>query len=313
MTPVIWTGRRPRWNGTPPTRSPPWRPDLQRRHYEFQTRRDIVQFDNSTAAGGTVDISSGNVFSQKTAVVQQRCLCTPTPLQVVTVSGGAYARFSRTAPGLVIMTASNSYTGGTAINGGTLQIGDGATTNGTIGNGQYNIAASGRLYLNYVTAVPAGTLTWSNDISGAGTLELNSAQPVNGTAYWGQGTLFSSGFTGTLQLDNGRIDASEAGLGGTSNIIINADGQLLATTGTYSQSITIAGNGWGESGYPGALRTAFNTAGDVGRSDHAFGERGNRVPIRCQFHTVRSHYWQLPGGVRVGRRRIYNQPRAQRN
>ena len=63
------------------------------------------------------------------------------------------------------MTASNSYSGGTQINGGTLQIGN-AATNGTIGSGPYNIAAGGRLYLNYATAVPAGSLTWSNDISG---------------------------------------------------------------------------------------------------------------------------------------------------
>ena len=142
---------------------------------------------------------------------------------------------------------------------------------------QYNIASGTRLYLNYATATPSGDGTWSNNIFGAGTLELNSAQAVNASAQWGPNsdtaTVFGPGFTGTLQVDNGRIDSSPAGLGGLSNIIINADGQFLAWSGTYSQSITIAGEGWGEAGYPG-LAVGRKHSYDLGGPDYALADAG---------------------------------------
>jgi autotransporter-associated beta strand protein len=161
------------------------------------------------------------------------------------------------------LTGTNSYSGGSNVNGGTLQIGDGLTTNGAFGTGQYNLATGAELYLNYATAVPSSN-GWSSNISGSGTVVLNSAQAVNGSANWGPNsataTVFYPSFTGTLQIDNGRIDISPAGLGGVSNIIVNggivSSGQFLAWSGVYDVPITIAGNGWGETGEPGALRAA---------------------------------------------------------
>ncbi len=164
--------------------------------------------------------------------------------------------------GMFVMTGSSTYAGGTTLSGGTLQIGNGAT-NGAFSSGAYSVSSATRLYLNYATAVPGGTGTWSNQLTGNGTLELNSAQAVNGTANWGPNsaasTVFVPGFTGTLQLDNGRLDSSTAGLGGLSSIIVKSGGQFMAWSGTYSQSASIAGAGWGDTGYPGALRLANNT------------------------------------------------------
>lgn len=160
--------------------------------------------------------------------------------------------------GNLTLLGSNTYSGGTNINGGTLQIGDGAT-NGTFGTGQYDIAAGARLYLNYASAVSASN-GWSQNISGSGAVELNAPQPAGTFNQWGpnngSATVFTSAFGGTLQVDNGRIDSSPAGLGGTSNIIINNGAQFLAWIGTFNVPITIAGNGAGESGFPGALRAS---------------------------------------------------------
>jgi autotransporter-associated beta strand protein len=179
--------------------------------------------------------------------------------QTVTQPIGGSGSLTLLGSGTLTLLGSNSYSGGANVNGGTLQIGNG-TVNGTIGSGTYNIAGGASLSLNYATAVPAGDGTWSNNISGAGTLRLNSSQAVNGSANWGpntaSATLFGPGFTGTLQIDNGRLDSSAAGLGGVSNIIINTNAQFLAWTDTYNVPITIAGNGWGEGGQPGALRAA---------------------------------------------------------
>ena len=123
-----------------------------------------------------------------------------------------------------------------------------------------NIGTGRTLLLDYATAVPAATGGWSSKITGPGTLRLDSAQAVNGSANWGPNsataTPFSPSFTGTLILDNGRIDSSPAGLGGITAITVNSDGQFLGWTGTYPQAFTLSGDGWGEGGQPGALRSA---------------------------------------------------------
>ena len=171
---------------------------------------------------------------------------------------GGTLSLAKTGTGTFVLTGTNNSLA-TAVNQGTFQVGSTAT-NGAFGSSAYNIAGGARLYLNYATAVAGGTAAWSNQITGSGTLELNSAQAVNGSANWGQNsaaaTTFGPGFIGTLQVDNGRFDSSSAGLGRVSNIIINSNAQFLAWSGTYSVPITIAGNTWGETGQPGALRLA---------------------------------------------------------
>ncbi len=118
------------------------------------------------------------------------------------------------------------------------------------------------MYFNYATAL---ALPWGN-ISGAGTLELNSAQAVNGTANWNPiatvGMSLPATFSGTVQLDNGRIQSPPTGLGSASNLVIKNGSQFLAFDGTvagltytFPQNFTISGLGWGETGYNlGALR-----------------------------------------------------------
>ena len=151
--------------------------------------------------------------------------------------------------GVLTLTGANDYTGGTTINDGTLQIGDG-TTNGTV-NGTYSIASGGVLKLNY-NASGATAPNWA-DITGAGTLTLETAK--NFDYGWGQGAL-GGGFTGTLQIDGGRIYTNGAGsLGGTTAVVVTPGGHLgMWEGGTFPQDFTIAGTGYGESGYESALR-----------------------------------------------------------
>ena len=131
--------------------------------------------------------------------------------------------------------------------------------------GTYSISSGSKLYLNYATASEP---TWAN-ISGAGTLELNSAQAANGTAFWTWTHLsLPLSFTGTLQVDNGRIVGSPSNLGGTSNLVLNSNSQFLAFDGTmdgnsytYPQTLSLSGMGWGESGYQeGVVRVAGMSA-----------------------------------------------------
>jgi fibronectin-binding autotransporter adhesin len=178
-----------------------------------------------------------------------------TAATIESVLTGSGAALVKTGPGTLTLTGSNTYSGGTAIDNGALRLGNG-TANGTA-FGAYAIATGASLYLDFATAV---SRPWTN-LSGSGTFELNSAQPVNGSANWGLNTPgatpFDPAFTGTLVMDKGRIDASPAGLGGVTNIVIKDGAQFLGWTGTYSVPVAIAGrNGWGEPGYPLPLRTA---------------------------------------------------------
>ena len=188
VTPVIWTGSLSTvWNATD-TLPAPMNWSYAGSGTNFQVG-DFVQFDNSTASGGNVDISNGNVLP--TAVLFNNDSAHPYTVTGTNGIGGT-AQVVKNGPGIVTMMASNSYTGGTVVNGGTLQIGN-AAINGTIGSGAYNIASGARLYLNYATATPSGDGTWSNNIFGAGTLELNSAQAVNASAKWGPQFGYSHG------------------------------------------------------------------------------------------------------------------------
>jgi autotransporter-associated beta strand protein len=146
---------------------------------------------------------------------------------------------------------------------GTVSLAEDITISGLTQPGatdKISIGGGRTLFLNYATAVQATTGGWASKMIGAGTIRLNSAQAVNGTANWGPNTSaaspFSAGFTGTLQVDKGRFDSTAAGLGGMTQVVIKSGAQFLAWTGTYPQAFTLTGDGWGESGYSGALRAA---------------------------------------------------------
>ncbi len=163
----------------------------------------------------------------------------------------------RVTSGAVTLTnTGNTYGGGTTITGGTLQIGN-AATNGSI-PGTYSLASSARLYLDYLTTVAP---TWAN-ISGSGTLELNTAAGPVGSpvADWGQVSL-PAGFTGTLQIDTGRVYTSTtpASLGDATAVIVGSGAQLgtfFNVSGTFTENLTIAGTGYGEATFESSLRLA---------------------------------------------------------
>lgn len=146
---------------------------------------------------------------------------------------------------------------------GAVQVDANLTISGLTmtGAGDSIVIGAGRtLQLDYPLAIAATTGGWGSKIAGSGTLRLGSAQPINGSANWGPNAAaaipFLPAFTGSLILDNGRIDSSAAGLGGISAITIEDGAQFLAWSGTYSQPFTLSGDGWGEAGQPGALRVA---------------------------------------------------------
>jgi fibronectin-binding autotransporter adhesin len=160
----------------------------------------------------------------------------------------------------LVLTGLNSYGGGTTVSGGTLQIGNG-TVNGTIGTGTYNIISGARLCLDY-NNIPTGVGTAQNffTISGAGTLELNTAS-AGGDWAAGSGqnyVAFGTGFTGTIVLDKGRLPTNGTGTLGNATAFVVVSGSQFASWqgGTFPQNFTIAGAYGQEALEPEALRMA---------------------------------------------------------
>ncbi|MEI6604022.1 MAG: autotransporter-associated beta strand repeat-containing protein, partial [Verrucomicrobiota bacterium] len=177
------------------------------------------------------------------------------PVALTGVISGT-GKLTKTGPCTVTLSAANTYAGATTINQGTLQLGNG-TTNPTI-NSTYNIASGATLGIRYNSS-GAVAQTWSK-FTGAGTLALASAK-TNDQA-WGIGALPAT-FTGKLRIEGGRVytvAAGDHGLGGATTVEVLNGGHLgMWFGGTFTQNFIIAGTGYGETGYEGALRF-----GDVG-------------------------------------------------
>ena len=181
---------------------------------------------------------NGNVALQNNAA-------TPAPVTLTVGNNNGTTLFSgtltgagslaKTGLGTLELTGGEAFGGSVTVVGGTLQIGNGSA-NSQLVAGTYTVHSGARLYLDYATAVPGGSGTWSSQITGKGTLELNCAQAVNGAGQWAPSsstaTMFGSGFTGTLQLDNGQLDSTPAALGGVTGIIVGANAQFAPVIST---------------------------------------------------------------------------------
>ncbi|MHA3770792.1 beta strand repeat-containing protein [Verrucomicrobiota bacterium sgz303538] len=122
----------------------------------------------------------------------------------ITESGGARS-LTKNGPSTLVVTGNNSYTGGTTINAGRLQVGDGAI-GGSLGSG----AVANNALLAFNPGIEP--LTFSNPISGTGTTQKD-----------GFGTLTLSGnssYTGATTVNDGTLVVSGS-LSGTSNVAVN--------------------------------------------------------------------------------------------
>lgn len=134
--------------------------------------------------------------------------------------------------GKLTLTGANTYASLTVVNAGTLQLGNGSTTNGSI-------AGSVRTNATLAFANPAAQ-TYAGIISGTGVVEKSGA----GALTLGGNNSFSGGLTvaaGTL------IAGSDAALGANSGSVVVQSGASLDINGRalqgYTQNIQIAGAG----------------------------------------------------------------------
>jgi autotransporter-associated beta strand protein len=158
--------------------------------------------------------------------------------------GGGVTKFG---PEAVILTANDTYAGGTTITAGTLQAGaDGAA--GMVGPGPVFINTGAKLAL-----FRSGTgIAYNSNTSGAGTIELkgNGGAANNGDYIFGGN---NSAFTGVVTVTNARLQLDHAADLGSASVVVDPGGQLLITAGNFNSPLTVSGVGWLETTAPNTL------------------------------------------------------------
>ena len=156
-----------------------------------------VQLGNNDANGS---LPSGNLTNNAALVFDRT--------DVVTVANpiSGSGNLTNNGSGTVILTGANSYSGYTAINAGTVQVGNGGATGALGGN---SIIDNGSLVFNL-----SSTITVTPDISGTGSLTKTGTGKVTLStvnAHTGNTATDQRGHTGVGQRSPTRIHADHSG------------------------------------------------------------------------------------------------------
>jgi autotransporter-associated beta strand protein len=195
------------------------------------TNGDFVTFDEIGIANPTVSLKAA--VSPRSLTVSNET-ATYTFTDGTGTGGGRVSGttvLTKNGPGMLLVETANNNSGGTIINNGTVQVGDGASLVGDLGSG--NVTNNGAL----IFAPPTGDTRTVAAISGAGTIEKQGAGTTIATAnnsYTGLTTITA----GTLQIGNG----SSTGTLGTTDVVDNA---ALSFNRAGSLTVANAINGTG--------------------------------------------------------------------
>ncbi|MBO9514691.1 MAG: autotransporter domain-containing protein [Variovorax sp.] len=191
---------------------------------------------------------------------------TGTPVTAVVnneLTGGA--RLEKTDLGTLVLAGANSYTGGTLISGGTLQLGNGGTTGSIVGD----VTNNGTLAFNRGDATTfGGTITGSGAVQqiGGGVLTLTADNDYTG------GTAIASG--SMLRLGNGGATGSIVGDVANNGSLVFDRGNALTLDGAISGGGSVSQVGSGTTTLTGTNTYAGGTtitAGTLVGSAASFG------------------------------------------
>lgn len=192
----------------------------------------ILQVGNGGASGSVV----GNVTNNG-AIAFDR---SDTAAFAGVVSGTGM--LAQNGNGTTVLTGANTYTGGTTIGGGTLQLGDGGTGGSIVGN----VANGGALVFNRSDEVDfAGVISGSGDVvqAGTGNTVFDGAQTYTGATSVEAGRLSINGSITSA------VAVHAAGtLGGTGTIFGDVTNIGTVAPGNSIGTLTVAGNYVGQGG-----------------------------------------------------------------
>ncbi len=187
---------------------------------------------------------------------------------------------SQSGTGTTVLAADNSYTGATAVSGGTLQIGNAGTT-GTLGVG--DVSLSNNANLSYLRSA---STTIANNISGAGNVLATISGANNDLLV--DHTIALNGGTVNLVTDANLAVTNAISTTNASNAAVFLEAGKSANAGTASGGdVTISGNGSIAVGSGG--RTTIMTgsiSGSTGLGVVAGNSRFNSDELTTNFTTA---------------------------
>ena len=258
-------------------------------------------------AGGTTGSIIGNVANNGILAFNRSDSVTFNGL--ISGTGGV----QQNGTGTTVLVANNTYTGGTTINAGALQLGNGGTTGSIVGN----VTNNGILAFNRSDSV-----TFNGLISGTGSVQQNGTGTtvLTGNNTYTGGTIINAGAlqlgaggtTGSIVgnvIDNGalifnRSDAVTFGgvISGTGNVVKLGTGTLtLPGTNTYTGATTVNGGSLIVDGSIASANTLVNLGGLLGGSGVIGGNLVNSGVVSPGSSpgtlTVNGNYTQNPSGT----------------
>lgn len=222
---------------------------------------------NLGAASGGITINNNANLTFTSALTTNRAITLSGTANIdsssdITLAGviGGTGTLTKFLGGTLTLTNTNNYSGGTTVNGGALQIGNGGTT-GTLGSGTVTLNGANLIFnrsdditvANDVTSTGTvikrggGTVTltggksYSNTFVEAGTLALRGTSPLSGG-----GVLQLTGGTLDMGVDGAISSATHTGgtlaLGGRTLSVITGNYALQSGSITGGGTIALLGN-----------------------------------------------------------------------
>ena len=298
---VVWDGTTPSaWN----TATANWKLQSNLATPANYIESDEVIFQDSPFSS-TVDIAA-NVMPSKVSFTN-----TVATTYTVTGAGGIIgtAGLTKTGNGTVILRTQNSYAGATTISEGTLDLDHDATGNLVLtGTSGVSVALGATLKLSR----DDGNITFSRNISGAGTVVIDPHTAAGAAARDVAITGNNTGFTGLWKLSPSNVGVG--GLGsmrtstpmtptslGSAAVQVDNGGQLWVAGNTFTNTITITGTGFAEAAGGTPVSLAAATTGGVyllaGTAPFTYGGIG---AIRMDANALFSGNVIVNGTAKIG-------------
>ncbi len=198
------------------------------------TDGDPVQFDDSPG-GSAIAVAIANATVSPASVLVNNSA-------VAYAIGGnpiaGSAALTKNGTNALTLAGTNTYTGGTTISAGTLQLGDGVSSNGVVAG---NITDNASLiFANPNNQAYAGVISGSGTVTklGAGTLTLSGSSAFSGNLTINAGTV---SFSNTNGIGTGTVILGNAGAGANATLLltasITATNPITVAAGAGAQTI----------------------------------------------------------------------------
>ncbi len=224
-------------------RSHLWRSDQRHRQLSKNGTGTLCSFGTNTYSGGTtinagtLQLGNGGTTGSIAGDVTNNGILAFDRSNVLTFDGviSGTGSVQQNGTGTTVLVRDNTYSGGTTINAGTLQLGNGGTTGSIAGD----VTNNGILAFDR-----SNVLTFGGVISGTGSVQQNGT----GTTVLVRDNTYSGGTTinaGTLQLGNGGTTGSIAGDVTNNGILAFDRSNVLTFDGVISGTGSVQQNGTG--------------------------------------------------------------------